>query len=110
MGTNKQKPCKRCDKPAFGTHCRACSFAINPVQQRTGKHVNSVGEFNASGIGGFSAESGIAFPKRIEPQESGWVGKSREEFRQWVEQNQRRMTRGSGANWRPDTALTTWTY
>jgi hypothetical protein len=118
MGTNKQRPCKGgCGKLAYGTHCRPCSFALKPISARVGKpqrcrtdhpSVNTVGEFNASG--GFSGQSGIAFPKRIEPTESGWIGKDRDELAAWVAANQRRMTQGSGANWRPDAASQVWSF
>jgi hypothetical protein len=34
MAQNKQTPCSLCGIPAYGTHCRACSFKVRPQATR----------------------------------------------------------------------------
>jgi hypothetical protein len=106
----KLQACQECKNPCHGTRCSPCAHAQPGGTGFGHSHpsVNSVGEFNASG--GFSGQAGIVFPKRIDPKESGWVGKDRDELREWVEANRRRMTQGSGANWRPDAASQVWSF
>jgi hypothetical protein len=105
----KLQACKECKKPCHGVRCLPCAHAQPGGTGFGHSSVNSVGEFNA-GTGGFSAASGIAFTKLVQPKESGWVGKDRDELREWVEANRRRMMQGSGANWRPDAASQVWSF
>lgn len=107
MGTNKQTKCQRCPAMAYGTLCRNCSLA-DLRSRKYAKYVNSVGEFNSSGIG-FSAASGIAFPK-VEPTVgSWWIGKDRSELQRQAEADAPRMSRGICGNVRSE-PVAGWNY
>lgn len=99
MGTNKQTKCQRCPAMAYGTLCRNCSLADLRSRKQAKASVNSVGEFNA-GQGGFSAESGIAFPKVLPTVGPWWIGLSRDEFYRTANAHADRMSRGPAANFR----------
>jgi hypothetical protein len=103
----KLQACKECKKPCHGTRCSPCAHA-QPGGTGFGRStsVNSVGEFNASGIG---HASGLSFTRCVNPTESGWTGKDRAELAAWCEANKDRMNRGTGAMHRPE-LLQNWTY
>jgi hypothetical protein len=105
----KLQACADCKKDCHGLRCTVCAHAqpggtkgYGPVHAS----VNSVGGFNAGG--GFS--TGLALGRCVNPTESEWIGKDREEFQAWCVANRNRMLRGTGGNWRPDAASQYWAF
>jgi hypothetical protein len=69
------------------------------------KRGNSVGEFNP----GIGQTSGLMLLRYVNPTESEWIGKDRDELRAWYLANTDRFNRGSGASYKPE-LLATWTF
>jgi hypothetical protein len=66
---NKTTPCQRCQKPAYGDHCRPCSFIVAPVAHR--KAMNRNPEWGSGENGRFA----VVLTKQEPPANSWWAVK-----------------------------------
>jgi hypothetical protein len=66
---NKTTPCFRCKQPAYGDHCRACSFIVSPVAHR--KAMNRNPEWGSGENGRFA----VVLTKAVPPSSSWWLEK-----------------------------------
>jgi ribosomal protein L37E len=69
---NKTSPCQRCGKPAWGDHCRPCSFIVAPVPQRRAMRRSEWG----------AGDKHIAIVTTEMPTHSWWIAPTREAFQQ----------------------------